>query len=144
MSAPHGVQKARDELAGAVAAVVAGNREARERQPDVVPGWFTPSGDALKARVPGALIKAVTGDHPFTIPFVAPVHNTADGLKIKTASKIQLNSKCWGRLGQCRRSRMPDSGTSRRSTAAAWRLQPEADPATPPAVFCRPCKLHAD
>ena len=25
---------------------------------------------------------------------------------------------------------------------AAWRLQPEADPATPPAVFRRPCELH--
>ena len=54
------------DLAGDIAAIVTSNKEARERPPDVIPGWFHTSGDTMKATVPGAIFKSVDGNTIYT------------------------------------------------------------------------------
>ena len=88
------------DLAGDIAAIVTSNKEARERSPDVIPGWFHTSGDTMKATVPGAIFKSVDGNTIYTIPFSAPVHMTAEGMKFKvvnltTRASPQLRDVEW-------------------------------------------------
>ena len=66
-----------------IAKVVTDAKDAREREPDVVPGWLSTSRDTLKHDIPGALIKSLNDDKFYSVPYRAPVHETSAGLKIK-------------------------------------------------------------
>ena len=69
-------------LASAAAAEAASAVQERERVPDPVRGWYG-DGDAMRALMPGAIVKSTDGSKHYVIPITGAVKRNADGIKVR-------------------------------------------------------------
>ena len=98
MSTSDRVRAALDKLAEDVAREAVATKDARDRAPEPVAGWF---GDVetMKKTLPGAVIKDLDGSTLWRVPYHSSVQSTAAGPKIKVLPWVdgtpQLKDQAW-------------------------------------------------